>query len=82
MTYSTIKLYRAGDRGSLGAVCKLYFDRPKHEGCPFQKVCPVDNGPVKDKVTLQILYSVDAETLEEMAKAIRATKEVLHEAAL
>jgi hypothetical protein len=75
-----VKLHRAGEPGTLGAVCKLYFDIPKHEGCPFQMVCPVCNGPVEDNITLQILYSIDAETLEAMAEAIRSTmKDVKHE---
>jgi hypothetical protein len=75
MTKPTVKLYRAGEPGTLGAVCKRYFDIPLHKGCPFQRVCPINNGPVEDSITLQILYSVDAETLEVMAKAIRSTKE-------
>jgi hypothetical protein len=75
MILPTIRLRRAGEPGTLGAVCKRYFDTPKHEGCPFQMVCPVNNGPVEDNIVLRILYSTDAETLEAMAKAIRAIEE-------
>jgi hypothetical protein len=68
------RFYRAGEPGTLGAVCKAYFDKPKHEGCPFQQVCLIDNGPVEENIALRILYSIDAETLEAMAKAIRAVQ--------
>jgi hypothetical protein len=74
MTHPSIKFLRSGEPGTLGAVCNLYFKKPGHMGCPFQYVCPADNGPAKDDVTLRILYSVDAGTLEVMAKAIRETK--------
>jgi hypothetical protein len=76
MTATTISFYRAGEPGTLGAVCKAYFDKPKHEGCPFSRICTIDNnGPVEEHATLRILYCADAETLEAMAKAIRAAKE-------
>jgi hypothetical protein len=79
----TRKFYRAGEPGTLGAVCKHYFGIPKHVGCPFQKVCPITNGPPERSTTLEILNGVDAETLEAMAKAIRATeKEACCEAAV
>jgi hypothetical protein len=65
--------YRAGESGTLGAVCALYFDRPEHRGCPFQHVCCADNTPAKVSVSLRIINAVDAETLETMAKAIRST---------
>jgi hypothetical protein len=71
MIEPAIHFVRAGEPGTLGAVCELYYDMPKHAGCPFRKVCTADNGPVKDNITLRILYAVDAETLEAMAKAIR-----------
>jgi hypothetical protein len=71
----TRRFYRAGEPGTLGAVCKRYFDVPKHKGCPFQKVCPIKNGPPERSTTLEILNTVDAETLEAMAKAIRFTME-------
>jgi hypothetical protein len=77
MIYPTIKLHRAGEPGTLGAVCKLYYDIPEHEGCPFQKVCPITNDRPECSTTLEILNSVGAETLETMAKAIRLTKEYL-----
>jgi hypothetical protein len=80
MTKPTVKFYKAGEAGTLGAVCTLYFDRPNHEGCPFQQVCCADNTPAKESVSLRIINSVDAETLEAMAKAIRSTvKEAKHE---
>jgi hypothetical protein len=83
MISSNIKIYFAGEPGTLGAVCNLYFENPEHEGCPFRKACVRGNDPAKDFATLRILCSVDAETLEAMAKAIRATtKEVNHEEAI
>jgi hypothetical protein len=72
MITRVIKLYRPGEAGSLGTVCEAYFDRPNHEGCPFQRVCCVGNLPVK-KSPIRVINNVDAETLEAMAKAIRAT---------
>jgi hypothetical protein len=76
----TRRFYRAGELGTLGAVCTLYFDKPEHEGCPFQYVCCADNTPAKESISLRIINAVDAETLEAMAKAIRSTmKEVKHE---
>jgi hypothetical protein len=74
MTKLNIKSYRAGEPGTLGAVCKAYFDKPMQEGCPFQRVCCIDNGAVEERITLHIIRSVDAETLAAMAKAVRATK--------
>jgi hypothetical protein len=77
----TRRFYRSGEPGTLGAVCKLYFGIPEHEGCPFQQACPISNGPPERSITLEILNRVDAETLEAMAEAIRYTKkEVSHEA--
>jgi hypothetical protein len=74
------RFYRAGEPGTLGAVCTLYFDKPKHEGCPFQYVCCANNTPAKESTSLRIINAVDAETLEAMAKAIRSTmKEAKHE---
>jgi hypothetical protein len=81
MMTPTIKIMRAGEPGTLGAVCNLYFDRPNHEGCPFQQVCCADNLPVTES-PVRIINSVDAETLEMMAQAIRSTKEVSHEAVI
>jgi hypothetical protein len=76
----TRKFYQAGEPGTLGAVCALYFDRPEHKGCPFQQVCCADNTPAKESISLQIINAVDAETLEAMAEEIRSTlKEVKHD---
>jgi hypothetical protein len=73
-----------GAAGTLGAVCKIYFDMPRHAGCPFQDVCVQENDvyPVERYATRSILHTVDAVTLEKMAAAIRLTekKEVKHEA--
>jgi hypothetical protein len=73
MITPVFKLRRAGEPGTLSAVCKMYFDTLKHEGCPFQQICCADNLPVEDGIVLRIVRSVDAETLEAMAKAVRAT---------
>jgi hypothetical protein len=74
MIAPVVKLYRAGESGTLGAVCKAYFYKPKHEGCPFQQVCTTGNGPPQEYAALHIFNGVDAETLEAMAKAIRDTE--------
>jgi hypothetical protein len=74
MIQPTIKLKRAGEPGTLGAVCKAYFGKPNHEDCPFWCVCPIDNGPVEANAALRIIYNADAKTLEAMAEAIRATE--------
>jgi hypothetical protein len=68
-----IRFFRAGEPGTLGAVCNLYFCNPAHEGCPFQQVCCMTNLPVKESMSLRIIHNVDAETLEAMAKVIRST---------
>jgi hypothetical protein len=73
MALPRAKFYLAGEPGTLGAVCKLYFDTPGHEGCPFQQVCCADNLPVKDSPVRRIITSAGAETLEAMAEAVRAT---------
>jgi hypothetical protein len=72
---STRKFRRAGEPGTLGAVCKVYFDKPKHEGCPFQRVCLPGNLPVETGSSMKIVRSADAQAFEEMAQAIRATEE-------
>jgi hypothetical protein len=64
---------RPGEPGTLGAVCKAYFDEPEHAGCPFQQICCADNLPVEDGAIIRIVRCADAEVLEAMAKAIRAT---------
>jgi hypothetical protein len=77
----SFKFISAGEPGTLGAVCKLYFDGQNHEGCPFQRICCPDNLPVEEGAMIQIVKAVDADTLEAMAKAIRGTvKEVSREA--
>jgi hypothetical protein len=75
MTRPAFRLCRAGEPGTLGAVCKRYFGIPKHEGCPFQKARTMRNGPAEDNVTLEILNGTDAETLEAMAEAVRSAKD-------
>jgi hypothetical protein len=75
MVVQPIKGRKIGVSGTLGVVRKTYFDNPGYVGYPFRQVCHSSNGPVEKRPCLQIAYRVDAETLESMAKAIRATKE-------
>jgi hypothetical protein len=72
---STRKFLRSGEPGTLGAVCKAHQDKPKHEGCPFQRVCLPGNLPVETACLMKIMRSADAQAFEEMAQAIRATEE-------
>jgi hypothetical protein len=62
-----------GEPGTLGAVCREFFDEPGHEGCPFRQVCAIENISPKESIVAHIVRSVDADTLETMARAIRAT---------
>jgi hypothetical protein len=71
----TVKFLRNGEPGTLGAVCKAYFNIPSHKGCPFQLICCADNLPIELSIPIRIIRNADAETLEAMAKAIRATEE-------
>jgi hypothetical protein len=73
MTRPAARFARNGEPGTLSAVYKAYFEKPNHEGCPFQQICCADNLPGQYSAALRIIRSVDAETLEAMAEAIRST---------
>jgi len=57
----TINGHAANDLGCLGSVCLKFFNVDGlryHEGCPFQKVCLVDNKHPKESVALSIYRGV------------------------
>ena len=66
--------YTSDDPGTLRSVCMRYYNEPNHGDCPFARVCYRDNEHPKDTAVVSIINSIDPETLEAMAAAIRRTQ--------
>jgi len=55
---------------TLRDVCRCYFDKSQHQGCPFKEVCLVENRHPDSSARLVIANWATAAALRDMADLI------------